>query len=395
MTLKKKTKKSILAFNAGSSSLKCTLFIADNLKEICNIKITNINDDGILLQIKDLSGKVLLQTKEVKNGYEEGFSKIHSLIKEYYSEYEVVGITHRVVHGGYKFLKPTLLTKGIIRELEALTTLAPLHQPYNLKMIEFCMEQYKDIPQVACFDTSFHRTKTNESDLMPIPREFAKKGIIRYGFHGLSYEYIISVIPELTSLGVHKKMIVAHLGNGASMCAIENMESIDTTMSFTPLDGLMMGTRCGDIDPGLVLYLIKDLKMPVDEVYNMLYTKSGLLGVSGISNDIRDLINNSKKEAEEAIGMFAYRAAKQLAGLVAAMGGLDAIIFTGGMGAQSPTIREAICGRLTWLGVHLDIDSNEKNKINIGSRASNVDIYAIPTNEELVMARHCKKLLKL
>jgi acetate kinase len=390
----KKEEKAIIVFNAGSSSLRFTLFFVSKEKEICSGKIDNITDKP-KLKITDTAEKVLLQTDDLKTGFEEGFIKIKEWLEKYYGQYNIVGIAHRVVHGGKKFHQSVKLDDEIIKELEELKTLAPLHQPQNLEIINLCKKHYLKIPQVACFDTAFHRTKTAESDMLPIPRKFANKGIIRYGFHGLSYEYITSVIPDLTSLKANQKIIIAHLGNGASMCAINNLESLDTTMSFTPLDGLMMGTRCGDIDPGLVLYFIKDLKMPVDEVYDMLYNKSGLLGVSGISSDVRDLLNNYSKEAEEAIGMFSYRAIKQLGGLVAAMGGLDAIIFTGGMGENSPVIREAICSRLGWLGVHLNFDANEKNKMNIGSRASNIDVYVIPTNEAKIMYKHCKEVLGL
>jgi acetate kinase len=392
--LNKKEERAIIVFNAGSSSLKFTLFSASKAKEICRGNIDNITEKSEL-KITSTEEKVLFQTKDLKPGYEEGFVKIKKWLEKYYGKYNIIGIAHRVVHGGQKFHQPVKLNDEIIGELEKLKTLAPLHQPQNLEIINLCKKHYPKIPQVACFDTAFHRTKTPESDMIPVPRKFAKQGIIRYGFHGLSYEYVTSVIPDLTSLKACEKIIIAHLGNGSSMCAVDNLESIDTTMSFTPLDGLMMGTRCGDIDPGLVLYFIKNLGMHVDEVYDMLYNKSGLLGVSGISGDVRDLLNNYSKEAEEAIGMFAYRAVKQLGGLVAAMGGLDAIIFTGGMGENSPVIREAICSRLGWYGVHLDFDANEKNKMNIGSRASKVDVYVIHTNEAKMMFKHCKSVLGL
>jgi len=392
--LNKTKEKAIIVFNAGSSSLRFTLFVVSKAKEICRGKIDGIIEEP-KLKITDTEEKVLFQTKDIKPGYEEGFVKIKKWLEKYYGQYNIVGIAHRVVHGGKKFQQPTKLDDNIIKELEELETLAPLHQPYNLKIAKLCVKYYPEIPQVACFDTAFHRTKTPESDMIAVPRKFAKQGIIRYGFHGLSYEYITSVIPDLTSLKACEKIIIAHLGNGSSMCAVDNLESIDTTMSFTPLDGLMMGTRCGDIDPGLVLYFIKNLGMSVDEVYDMLYNKSGLLGVSGISGDVRDLLNNYSKEAEEAIGMFTYRAVKQLGGLVAAMGGLDAIIFTGGMGENSPVIREAICGRLSWFGVHLDFEANEKNKLNISSRASTVEVYVIHTNEAKMMFKHCKSVLGL
>jgi acetate kinase len=283
----------------------------------------------------------------------------------------------------------------VLNELRKLIPLAPLHQPYNLAAIEAVSERLPGVPQVACFDTGFHRGHEEVMDLVPLPRELCEGGLQRYGFHGISYEYIASVLPQVAPEIAGGRVIVAHLGSGASMCAMNNCKSVDTTLGFTALDGLCMGTRPGSIDPGVVLYLFQNLNKSVKEVETILYKKSGLLGISGISNDMRNLLGNTEPAARLAVDYFVYRVAKEIGALAAALGGVDGIVFTAGVGENSAEIRQRICAASAWLGIELDNDANTNKATRISSSLSKMSVWVIPTNEELMIARHTGELLGL
>jgi acetate kinase len=302
----------------------------------------------------------------------------------------LLGVGHRVVHGGQNFLEPTLISPSVLTELETLVPLAPLHQPHNIAAIRAVAAWAPDIPQIACFDTSFHRTQDRLAQLFALPRELSDEGILRYGFHGLSYDYIASVLPQHLSAPEQSRVIVAHLGNGSSMCAMKDGQSVTTSMGFTALDGLMMGRRCGAIDPGVILYLMQTKGMTAPDIETLLYKKSGLLGVSDISNNMQVLQDSDNPDAREAIELYCYRAASNLAAMVPAIGGLDALVFTAGIGENSALVRDLICKRLAWLGIHLNDTANTAHATTISTTSSNVKTLVIPTNEEAVVAKACR-----
>jgi acetate kinase len=287
------------------------------------------------------------------------------------------------------------VSQEIVAELRRLVPLAPLHQPYNVGAIEAVFESMPGVPQVACFDTSFHRGQSAVAELIPLPREIRSAGVQRYGFHGLSYEYIASVLPRLAPQIAKGRVVVAHLGNGASLCALKNGKSVDCTFGFTALDGLCMGTRPGSVDPGVILYLFQTLGLSAKEVETILYKKSGLLGISGTSSDTRELLQSTDPAARLALDYFVYRAAKEIGAMVAAMGGIDGLVFTAGIGENSAEIRQAICESSAWLGVELDRNANGNKGPRISTPTSKVSTWVIPTNEELMIAQHTGLLLGL
>jgi acetate kinase len=299
------------------------------------------------------------------------------------------------VHGGAQYSCPTVVTPQVLAELHRLVPLAPLHQPYNLAAIEAVTERLPNVPQVACFDTSFHRSQSPVADLIPLPREICRAGLQRYGFHGLSYEYIASTLPQIAPEIAQGRVIVAHLGSGASLCALRNGKSVDSSLGFTALDGLCMGTRPGSVDPGVILYLFQSLGLSAKEVETILYKKSGLLGISGISNDMRDLLRSSEPGARLAVDYFVYRAAKEIGALAAVLGGIDGLIFTAGIGENSAEIRDRICRSCAWLGIELDAAANARKGPRISTADSKASAWVIPTNEELMIARHTGLLLGL
>jgi acetate kinase len=307
----------------------------------------------------------------------------------------VLGVGHRVVHGGAKYAGPTLVTPQVIDDLRKLIPLAPLHQPHNLAAIDAVSERLRGVPQVACFDTSFHRGQPPVAELVPLPEEIRRDGVQRYGFHGLSYEYIASVLPQVAPGIARGRVIVAHLGSGSSLCALKNGRSIDSTLGFTALDGLCMGTRPGALDPGVVLYLFQTLGLSAKQVETILYKKSGLLGISGSSNDMRDLLASDAPAAGLAVDYFVYRAAKEIGALAAALGGVDALVFTAGIGENSPEIRRRIMNASSWLGLQLDDKANQRRATRISSATSHVSAWVVPTNEELMIARHMGVVLGL
>ena len=312
-----------------------------------------------------------------------------------YNAARVLGVGHRVVHGGARYTGPTIVTPEVLDNLRRLIPLAPLHQPYNIAAIEAVSDRLPDVPQVACFDTSFHRGQPAVAEIVPLPRDLCRAGIQRYGFHGLSYEYIASVLPQVAPEIASGRVIVAHLGSGASMCALKNGRSIDSTLSFTALDGLCMGTRPGTVDPGVILYLFQQLGLSAAEVETILYKKSGLLGISGISNDMRDLLASREPAARLAVDYFVYRAAQAIGALSAVLGGIDGLVFTAGIGENSPEIRQRISEASAWLGVSIDPDANTGKGPRISTADSAVSAWVVPTNEELMIARHTGKLLGL
>jgi acetate kinase len=307
----------------------------------------------------------------------------------------VLGVGHRVVHGGARYKAPVVVTPQVLSELHRLTPLAPLHQPHNLAAIEAVCRRLPDVPQVACFDTSFHRSQSPVAELIPVPWEIRQAGVQRYGFHGLSYEYIATVLPAVAPEIAGRRVIVAHLGSGASLCALRNGRSVDCSLGFTALDGLCMGTRPGSLDPGVILYLFQTLGLSSQEVATILYKRSGLLGISGLSSDMRVLLQSSKPEASLAVDYFVNRAAKEIGAMAAVLGGVDGLVFTAGIGENSAEIRRRICRSSEWLGIELDELANTRNGPRISAISSRVAGWVIPTNEELMIARHTGVLLGL
>jgi len=390
-------KKAVLVFNSGSSSVKFSVFALneDSLDVIIEGQIDGVVGDTKLIG-KDAYGKVI-EEKDLSDC--ESFSSLFTNLLEWIESHDngakIVAAGHRVVHGGKKFSAPVLVTEEIIDELEDLTPLAPLHQPYNVEPIKTLMQLYPNLPQVACFDTAFHRTQDKLAEMYPLPRDLIDEGIIRYGFHGLSYEYISKVLPQISPDKALGRTVVAHLGNGASMCGMIGCESTATTMGFTALEGLMMGTRCGAIDPGVILYLLEVKNMSIAEVNHILYKESGLKGVSGIGNDMRDLLASDDPNAKEAIDLFAYRVNRELGSLSQAIGGLDLLVFTAGIGESCSEIRELVCKRAAWLGIELDEDANNQNSTCITKPNSKVKVMVVPTNEELMIATHIAETVEI
>ena len=316
-------------------------------------------------------------------------------LREELKEHRLVGVGHRIAHGGPDIAKPLRVDEKVVQQLEKFVPLAPLHQPHNLAPIRFLFGRAPQLPQVACFDTSFHRSNSQISQLFALPWEYFEAGVRRYGFHGLSYEYIASVLPKYDEKAARGKTIVLHLGNGASMCAMEASQSMACTMGFCAVDGLMMGTRSGSLDPGVVLYLMAQRGMSAQEIEKLIYTKSGLLGVSGVSSDMRALLSSDEPRARLALDLYVYRVRRELGSLAAALGGMDAIVFTGGIGENAAVIRARICRDAAWLGVELDEGANSKKGPRISPPTSRTSAWVVPTDEELMIARHTQGVLGL
>lgn len=388
-----------LVLNAGSSSLKFAVYrrAADVAWEVA--ARGQVEGIGTSPRMSACDGTgVILSTPAIGNVIRDGGSAlvyVNQWLRATFDGAHIVGVGHRVVHGGTRHAGPAIVTPELLAELRELVPLAPLHQPYNLAAIEAVAERLPDVPQVACFDTSFHRGRPAVADIVPLPRDIRSGGVQRYGFHGLSYEYIASVLPRVAPAIAGARVIVAHLGSGASLCALSDGRSIDSTLGFTPLDGLCMGTRPGAVDPGVILYLFQSLGLSAQEVESILYKRSGLLGISGISNDMRDLLQSREPSAQSAVEYFVYRAAKEIGALAAVLGGIDGLVFTAGIGENSPQIRHRICGASSWLGIDLDLHANAANVTRISSAGSPVSVWMIPTNEELMIARHTGRLLGL
>jgi acetate kinase len=388
-----------VVLNAGSSSLKFCVYRRPD-RDAWRLE-TRGQIEGIgtspRFSAKDGAGATLdeHQLGTAVPDARAALDALASWLRSRYGGAKVLGVGHRVVHGGATFAGPTVITPQVLEELRTLIPLAPLHQPYNLAAIDAVTEQLPGVPQVACFDTSFHRSAAAVAEVIPLPRELCRGGVQRYGFHGLSYEYIASVLPTVAPEIASGRVIVAHLGSGASLCALKNGRSVDHSLGFTALDGLCMGTRPGALDPGVVLYLFQSLGLSAKDVETILYKKSGLLGISGISNDMRDLLGNNEPGARLAVDYFIYRAAKEVGALASVLGGIDGLVFTAGIGENSTEIRSRICEACTWLGVELDRQANERKGPRISRSESSVSAWVIPTNEELMIARHTGSLLGL
>lgn len=378
----------ILTVNAGSSSLKLTVFAGDRVALRAAVERTNRILGERQFWIKDQYEHEVLRGTLPTAGRSTLLQAVLDTVAQRLPEQRVAGVGHRVVHGGGRFTTPVRVTPEVLSELDSLIPLAPLHQPHNLAEIRAVASLLPDVPQVACFDTAFHATMPKHERMLGLPRAYFDKGVMRYGFHGLSYESIAGRLPGIDPRAAAGRTVVCHLGSGASLCAMLAGKSIATTMSFTPLDGLLMSTRAGAIDPGVVLYLLRSEHMTPDQVERLLDRESGLLGVSGISSDVRDLLASPAPVAAEAVDMFCYRVTREIGAMVAALEGLDAIVFTGGIGENSPEIRDTICHRLGWLGAHLDQAANQNGKTLLSSTTSRVSILRVPADEELVIAKH-------
>jgi acetate kinase len=390
-----------LVLNAGSSSLKFCVYRSSGTGAPWELAARG-QIEGIgtrpRLSAKDGAGASLVAGRELPSTVRDGASALDAVaewLRGAYGGGRVIAVGHRVVHGGARFDRPVVVSHQVVEELRQLVPLAPLHQPYNLAAIEAVFEQLPQTPQVACFDTSFHRGHAEAVRLVPLPAEIRAGGVERYGFHGLSYEYIASVLPEVAPEIAGARVIVAHLGSGASLCALAGGKSIDSTLGFTALDGLCMGTRPGALDPGVVLHLFQGLGLSATEVETLLYRRSGLLAISGTSNDMRDLLASTEPAARLAVDYFVYRAAKEIGALAAVLGGIDGLAFTAGIGENSAEIRRRICEASAWLGVELDAAANAAGGPRISTPASRVEAWVIPTNEELMIARHMASLLGL
>jgi acetate kinase len=386
----------LLVLNAGSSSLKFSVFRNGDPPRL----LLRGQIDGLLTQPQFLARTAtkLVGAKTWKRGTRLGHRGAVEFLLDW-GRGEVVGdrrisaVGHRVAHGGTGHDGPCLIDAATLAELDTLCPLAPLQQPHNIAAIRAVIRVAPELTQVACFDTAFHSTQPAVAKTYGLPRRYAQEGVLRYGFHGLSYEYVAWLLSSGRFPATARRTIVAHLGNGASMCAIERGRSLATTMGFTSLDGLVMGTRCGAIDPGVLLYLLEHHGMTREALRRLLYEESGLLGVSGISGDMRELLASTHPHAAEAVDLFVYRVRRELGSLAAALGGLDALVFTGGIGERAPAIRLRICREAGWLGVQLDQEANARGGPCISRSGSGVSVWVIPTNEELMIAMHTRRLL--
>jgi acetate kinase len=381
--------------NAGSSSVKFSFY--DGEKRLLSGQIDGIgvhpkgnaeDADGNPVAMPELGPKPPTVPSEV-------LPVLMRWVRDYFGSRRLAALGHRVVHGGLHHSSPARVTPELLAELEALVPLAPLHEPHNLAPIRMALKLNPDLPQVACFDTAFHRTAPEVEQAFALPWSLYEEGVRRYGFHGLSYEYIASVLPEHAPEIAHGRVVVMHLGNGCSACALDDRVSVATSMGFTAIDGLPMGTRCGELDAGVVLYLIQQKRMPAEEVGDLLWRRSGMLGLSGVSSDFRELLASEVPRARFAVELFCYRAACHIASLAAAMGGLNGIVFTAGVGENAAPVRAEISRRCAWLGLELDEDANAAHHERITTPASPVAAYVIKTDENLMIARHTRAMLQV
>ncbi|AXT28975.1 acetate/propionate family kinase (plasmid) [Ruegeria sp. AD91A] len=386
----------VVTLNAGSSSMKFGLFelTEDDPIMVCTGAVENIGEQEPLVKAKSSDGSVLASgTAGEISDHASALDWVLNLLARSFPNCDVTAVGHRVVHGGPDIDAPVPLTKASIQTLDKLSPFAPLHQPHNLAGARAAMERFPNAVQIACFDTAFHRNHPWENDVFALPREYYDKGVRRYGFHGLSYEYISDHMAKTAPLLHEGRVVVAHLGNGASMCAMIGGRSVGSTMGFSALDGLPMGTRCGQLDPGVVLYLMDQEGLSADEISDLLFRKSGLLGLSGLSNDMRTLEKADTRESRQAISYFTFRIRRELGAMAAILGGIDALVFTGGIGENSRLVRDRVCSGMGWLGIELNPDANADNDRIISTDLSRVVVMTIPTNEELVIARAAADLL--
>ncbi len=387
----------VLTLNAGSSSIKFALFedFPDGLAAAFRGQVEGIGGSP-RLTIRRANGAV--ETEQSwpgggQLGHEAFFEEILSRAGGHLGDDRLVAFSHRVAHGGPDFADPVEVTAAVLEALDKLCPLAPLHQPHNLAAVRTAMRLRPDVRQVACFDTAFHRTLPRSAQRLPLPQSWVDKGLRRYGFHGLSYDYVAGRLKALDPTAASGRVVVAHLGSGASLCAIRQGRSVDTTMGFSTLDGLMMGARCGSLDPGVVLYLIQEAGLDGAAIEDLLYRHAGLAGVSGITGDMRLLLESAEPAAAEAVDLWLFRLVRELGAMVASLQGLDTLVFTAGIGEHAPAIRARVCERLDWLGVRLDAEANGRSDAVISAVDSAVTVRVIPTDEEAVLASSALALI--
>ena len=387
----------VLVLNAGSSSIKFTLFDADGDGPplLLRGQIEGLYTSPRFVA-KDAGGAEIAAKAwgdGVRLGHDGALNHLSEFLRSHGQGHRMVAVGHRVVHGGMDYSSAVLLTPQVVATLAKLNPLAPLHQPHNLEPIGILAKLQPLVPQVACFDTAFHRAQPEVAQAFALPPSITDRGVRRYGFHGLSYEYIAGALPGVDARAAAGRTIVAHLGNGSSMCALVGGRSVASTMGFTAVDGLPMGTRCGNLDPGVILYLIDELKMDARAIEKLIYQQSGLLGVSGLSSDMRALLDSDAPRARLAIDLYCYRIGRELGSLAAAARGIDALVFTAGIGENAAAIRERVCRDAGWLGIELDAAANRSGGPCISTPASKVAVWVIPTNEELMIARHTLQVM--
>lgn len=382
----------ILTLNAGSSSLKFSLFEIAQDRQLRLASEGQVEGIGIAPHFvaKSPNGATLAERRwpEINPDYDALIEQVMSFAESHLGDDKLIAVGHRVVHGGPDHDRPQRVTTDLLTALDNLTPLAPLHEPHNIAPMRAIAKARPNLPQVACFDTAFHHGMPIVATRFALPREYEAEGVRRYGFHGLSYEYIAGRLREMAPDLARGRVIAAHLGNGASLCAMQGGRSVDTTMGFTALDGLVMGTRSGSLDPGVILYLEQQHGMDAEAVEKLLYNQSGLLGVSGISSDMRTLLASTESRARDAIELFVFRIAREIGALTASLNGVDGLVFTAGIGEHAPEIRAAVVSRLGWLGAVLDEAANTRGDLLISRPESQIALYALPTNEEAMIARH-------
>ena len=393
----------IAVVNAGSSSLKFAVLAATDLRPLIHGQIEGLQT-APHARFESAQGEVLLAHRWPDGAvlqHQDAVAFLLARLHDHLDDHRLKAVGHRIVHGGAKWVSPTVLTPEVLTQLQALVPLAPLHQPHNLSPVAAFAELAPDLPQVGCFDTAFHASNPPVAQAFALPAELTDAGVRRYGFHGLSYEYIASQLPAVDARAAQGKTVVLHLGNGASMCALQAGVSVASTMGFTALDGLPMGTRCGSIDAGVVLWLMDQRGMNARQIEKLLYSQSGLLGVSGVSSDMRTLLASEAVGAQRAVELYCYRIGRELGSLAAALGGLDALVFTAGIGEHAAPIRQRVCEAAAWLGVVLDEAANAdlpvavhpNGAVRISADHSRVPVWVIPTNEERMIALHTRKLV--
>ena len=387
----------IAVVNAGSSSLKFSLFVVggEDLALEVRGQIEGLYTSPRFLA-RDPSGRTVAERswgRGDKLGHDGAVEQLRAFLRERLGADRLIGVGHRVVHGGLDYAEPVQVDDRVLKTLARFIPLAPLHQPHNLSPIAALLERAPELPQVACFDTAFHRTNPDLAQRFALPEELHEAGVRRYGFHGLSYEYIASALAGVDARAAAGKTIVLHLGNGSSMCAMDAGRSVASTMGFTAVDGLPMGTRTGALDPGVILYLMDERKLDARAIERLIYSESGLLGVSGISSDMRVLLGSAAPRARLAVDLYVYRIRREMGSLAAALGGLDALVFTAGIGENAAAIRERVCRDAAWLGVEIDPAANAAGGPRISMAGSRVTAWVIPTNEELMIGRHTRRLL--
>lgn len=384
----------IIVLNAGSSSVKFAVFRASDTgrpRPVFRGAVTDVGGSEAALAVRDVSTDARVEPAQAHGPIDDHSAALRAvlaLVGDQLGGERLLAAGHRIVHGGPDFQAPCRIDADVFAALERLQPLAPLHQPHNLAGVRALWEVHPELPQVACFDTAFHADQRETARVVPLPRAFRERGIRRYGFHGLSYDYVTQTFSETAGRPLPERTVIAHLGNGASLAAVQDGRSVATTMGFSTLDGMPMGTRCGSLDPGIVLHLLRHEGLSLDRLERLLYEESGMLGLSGVSADMRTLLDDHSLAARLAVDTYVHRAARSVADMAAAMEGLDGLVFTGGIGENADPIRRAICDKLGWLGVHIDPEANARHSRDLAAASSRIGIWAVPTDEEQVIAAH-------